>query len=109
MMEGNTAYILQYGIYMLLVALVSSICSIAGSFVSARVAVRLGMDLRNNLFTRVESYSMNEFDKIGTASLLTRTTNDIIQIQTVMVMMMRFYDLRPHHVRRRPLYGLFKR
>ena len=95
MMQGNTAYIIQYGVYMLLVALVSSICSIAGSFVSARVAVRLGMDLRNGLFTRVESYSMNEFDKIGTASLLTRTTNDIIQVQTVMVMMMRFMIYAP--------------
>jgi ATP-binding cassette subfamily B protein len=95
MMKGNTGYILKYGSYMLLVAAGSSACSIVGSFLSARVAVGFGRDLRSKVFTRVESYSLHEFDKIGTASLITRTTNDITQIQTVLVMMLRFIIYAP--------------
>ena len=95
MMQGDTRYILTYGAYMLLVALVSSVCSIIGSFFSARVAMGLGKNLRNMVFTRVENYSLHEFDKLGTASLITRTTNDIVQIQTVLVMMLRFMIYSP--------------
>lgn len=95
MMQGDTRYILTYGGYMLLVALASSACSIIGSFFSARVALGLGKNLRNMVFTRVENYSLHEFDKLGTASLITRTTNDIVQIQNVLVMMLRFMIYSP--------------
>ena len=95
MIQGDTRYILTYGAYMLLVALASSVCSIIGSFFSARVAMGLGKNLRNMVFTRVENYSLHEFDKLGTASLITRTTNDIVQIQTVLVMMLRFMIYSP--------------
>lgn len=95
MMQGDTRYILTYGGYMLLVALASSACSITGSFFSARVALGLGKNLRNMVFTRVENYSLHEFDKLGTASLITRTTNDIVQIQNVLVMMLRFMIYSP--------------
>jgi ATP-binding cassette subfamily B protein len=95
MMQGDTGYILTYGAYMLLVALASSACSIIGSYFSARVALGLGKNLRNMIFTRVENYSLHEFDKLGTASLITRTTNDIVQIQTVLVMMLRFMIYSP--------------
>lgn len=95
MMKGDSSYIWKYGGYMLAVALASSFCSILGSFLSARAAVGFGRDLRDKVFTRVESYSLHEFDKIGTASLITRTTNDITQIQTVLVMMMRFLIYAP--------------
>ncbi len=95
MMQGDTRYILTYGGYMLLVALASSACSITGSFFSARVALGLGKNLRDMVFTRVENYSLHEFDKLGTASLITRTTNDIVQIQTVLVMMLRFMIYSP--------------
>lgn len=95
MMQGDTRYILTYGAYMLLVALASSASSIIGSFFSARVALGLGQNLRNMVFTRVENYSLHEFDKLGTASLITRTTNDIIQIQNVLVMMLRFMIYSP--------------
>ena len=95
MIQGDTAYILQYGVYMLVVALASSVCSVIGSFISARVALGLGRDLRSMVFTRVENYSLHEFDKLGTASLITRTTNDIVQIQTVLVMMLRFVIYAP--------------
>ncbi|HWQ30045.1 MAG TPA: ABC transporter ATP-binding protein [Negativicutes bacterium] len=95
MMKGDTGYIWKYGIYMLLVALASSLCAIVSSFISAKVALALGRDVRSIVFRRVESYSLHEFDKIGTASLITRTTNDINQVQTVLVMGMRFLIYAP--------------
>lgn len=95
MVSGDTGYILRYGGYMLIVALGSTLCAIAGSFLSSRAAVGFGRDLRNDVFTRVESYSLHEFDKIGTASMVTRTTNDITQIQTVLIMGMRFLIYAP--------------
>lgn len=95
MMKGDTQYILTYGGYMLIIALVSSVCSIIGSFFSARVSLGLGKNLRNKVFTRIENYSLHEFDQLGTASLITRTTNDIVQIQSVLVMMLRFMIYSP--------------
>ena len=95
MMKSDYSYIWKYGGYMLLVALGSSICAISGSYLSAKAAVGFGRDLRSKVFTRVESYSLHEFDKMGTASLITRTTNDITQIQTVLVMMFRFLIYAP--------------
>ncbi len=95
MMKGDSGYIMTYGGYMLIVALASTAFSIIGSFLSAKVALGVGKNLRNSLFTRVENYSLNEFDKLGTASLITRTTNDIVQIQTVLVMMLRFMIYAP--------------
>lgn len=95
MLQGDSAYIMKYGTYMLAVALVSSVFAIAGSYLSSVIALGVGKDLRNTLFTRVESYSLNEFDKVGTSSLITRTTNDITQIQTLIVMGMRFMIYSP--------------
>jgi len=90
MMKGDTGYIWTYGSYMLFVALGSSVCSIIGSYLSSVIGMGFGRDMRDKIFSHVESYSLNEFDKIGTASLITRTTNDITQVQTLLVMGMRF-------------------
>jgi ATP-binding cassette subfamily B multidrug efflux pump len=95
MMKGDTGYIWKYGVYMLLVALVSSLCSIAGSYLSAIIGVGYGRDIRDGVFSRVESYSLHEFDQIGTASLINRTTNDITQVQTLVVMGLRFMIYAP--------------
>ncbi|NPV90606.1 MAG: ABC transporter ATP-binding protein [Firmicutes bacterium] len=95
MMKGDTGYIWRYGSYMLLVALVSSACSVAGSFLSAIIGMGFGRDTRDRVFSRVESYSLHEIDKIGTASLITRTTNDIIQVQTLLIMGLRFMVVAP--------------
>lgn len=95
MMKGDTRYIWKYGGYMLAVALVGSFCSIIGSYLSSVIGMSFGRDIRNNVFSRVESYSLNEFDKIGTASLITRTTNDIIQVQTLAIMGLRFMVFAP--------------
>ncbi|MEQ8174582.1 MAG: ABC transporter ATP-binding protein [Syntrophomonadaceae bacterium] len=90
MMKGDTAYITKYGAYMLIVALASSLCSIVGSYLSSVIGMGFGRDTRNKVFSHVESYSLHEFDKIGTASLITRTTNDIVQVQTLLVIGLRF-------------------
>lgn len=95
MLKGDNGYILTKGSLMLLVALISSVCAIVGSFISARISIGFGRDLRNKVFERVSGYSQSEFDRIGTASLITRTTNDIVQVQTVLVMMFRFMIYAP--------------
>jgi ATP-binding cassette subfamily B protein len=89
-MKGNNGYIWTYGRYMLLVALGSSLCSIVGSYLSAVIGMGFGRDIRDKIFSRVESYSLHEFDRIGTASLITRNTNDVTQVQVLLVMGMRF-------------------
>lgn len=95
MMAGDSGYVLKKGGIMLLYALLSSSCAIVGSYLSAQAALGMGRDIRSSVFSRVSSYSLDEFDKIGTASLITRTTNDITQIQTTVVMSFRFIIYSP--------------
>lgn len=95
MMKGDTGYIWKYGGYMLAVALISSICSIISNYLSSLIGVGFGRDIRDKVFSRVESYSLHEFDKIGTASLITRNTNDIVQVQNLLVMGLRFIIYSP--------------
>lgn len=94
-MNGDTNYIMKIGGFMLLVAGGGAIAAIIASFLSSKIALGFGRILRNKVFKRVESYSLHEFDKIGTATLITRTTNDITQIQMVTVMMMRMMISAP--------------
>jgi ATP-binding cassette subfamily B protein len=88
-------YILHTGMLMLLVTLLSGACTIAVGFLSARTAAGLSRDLRRSVFERVENFSSTEFDKFSTASLITRSTNDITQIQMVVIMMMRMVIYAP--------------
>lgn len=95
MLKGDTAYIWTYGGYMLLVALGSGLCAIIGSYLIARIGMGFGRDTREKVFAQVESYSLHEFDQIGTASLITRTTNDITQVQNLLVVGLRFMVSAP--------------
>ena len=95
LMEGDTNYIIRIGGLMLLITLGGTICAIIGTFMSSKVAVGLGRIIRNKVFNKVESYSLHEFDKIGTSTLITRTTNDITQIQMVTVVIMRMMISAP--------------
>ena len=88
-------YILRTGGWMLLITLLSVACTIVVSYLSARTAAGVSRDLRTSVFQRVESFSNTEFDKFSTASLITRTTNDITQIQMVVIMMMRMVFYAP--------------
>ncbi|WP_028399966.1 ABC transporter ATP-binding protein [Ectobacillus panaciterrae] len=87
--KGDTNYILKIGAFMLLITAVGAVCSVFASYLSSKTAMGFGKNLREKVFSRVEGFSLYEFDKVGTASLITRTTNDITQVQQVLIMMMR--------------------
>ncbi|WP_010500733.1 ABC transporter ATP-binding protein [Paenibacillus elgii] len=93
--QGDTPYILQIGGFMLLVAAAGTACSVAASYYSSKVAAGFGQRLRGRVFEHVENFSLQEFDRIGTASLITRTTNDITQVQQVLTMMLRMMVSAP--------------
>ena len=87
--KGDIPFILGRGGIMLLVTLLGTICTIGSSFLSAKVGIGFSRDLRKKVIEKVESFSLTEVNEIGTSSLITRTTNDINQIQMVTIMMMR--------------------
>ena len=91
----QTNYILNTGLLMLLLTLLSVACTIAVGFLSARTAAGLARDLRRNVFKKVESFASTEFDKFSTASLITRSTNDVTQIQMVVILVMRMVNYAP--------------
>jgi ATP-binding cassette subfamily B protein len=78
---GDTAYILQVGGVMLAITLGQIVCAIVAVYFGARVAMSLGRDLRATVFTRVGEFSEREVAKFGAPSLITRTTNDVQQVQ----------------------------
>lgn len=88
-------YIWSTGGKMILVSGASITCAIIGSLLASKTTLGLTRNLRGKLFARVESYSLHEFDKIGTSSLITRTTNDITQVQNVVIMMLRMLITAP--------------
>ncbi len=92
---GDKPYIWKIGSLMLLVSAFGMGASIAASYFSSKAATGLGRDLRRKVFTHVEGFSLQDFDKIGTASLITRTTNDITQIQQVVIMLLRMVASAP--------------
>lgn len=91
----QTMYILFAGAKMLGIALLSMASTIVVCFLAARVAAALGQELRSRIFRKVVSFSNTEFDKFSTASLITRSTNDIQQIQMLMVMLLRIVFYAP--------------
>ena len=93
--SGDTGYILTEGGIMLLVALLGAVCTILVGYLSARIAAGTARNLRHDVFRKVEGFSNAEFDRFSTASLITRTTNDIQQIQMLSVMALRFVFYAP--------------
>ncbi|KOP79662.1 ABC transporter ATP-binding protein [Cytobacillus solani] len=92
---GDTPYIWKIGGLMLVVSAVGAIASVIASYYSSNAAIGLGRDIRRKVFNHVEKFSLQEFDEVGTASLITRTTNDITQIQQVVIMMLRMVVSAP--------------
>lgn len=84
--ESRMADIIIAGGKMLLYALISLAATVCTSLCSARLATGLGSDLRSRLFYKVQSFSMEEIGRFSTASLITRTTNDVVQVQMLIVM-----------------------
>jgi ATP-binding cassette subfamily B multidrug efflux pump len=93
--KGDTDYIWRTGGFMLLVAAGSGICSILAALLSAITSTGFGRNLRSKVFSQVTAFSLNEFDKLGTATLITRTTNDITQVQQVLLLIMRMMITAP--------------
>ena len=92
---GDSAYIIKLGFKMLGISLLSAIISIIVGFIAAKVAAGISQALRIDLFEKVEDFSNAEFDKFSTSSLITRTTNDVTQIQTLIVMLIRIIFYAP--------------
>ncbi|MGO9311023.1 MAG: ABC transporter ATP-binding protein [Spirochaetia bacterium] len=92
---GNIPYLLRVGGRMLLVTLCDVGFALVAAFLSARVSMGFGRDLRKLVFSHVEGFSLHEFDIIGTPSLITRTTNDITQVQMFTMMLMRMFIMAP--------------
>ena len=91
----QTRYILSSGLIMLAIALLGSVAAMISAFLSSRVGADVARDLRKAVFEKVESFSNTEFNKFSTASLITRTTNDITQVQMLMIMLLRIVLFAP--------------
>ena len=86
-MDGSIPIIAKYGLKMIGVTLLGTVVSVFVGYLAANVAAKVSRDMRKDVYKKVELFSNAEFDKFSTASLITRTTNDITQIQNLLVML----------------------
>lgn len=96
--NGDISYIWRIGGLMLLVAAGGVVFSVISSFFSSGAAMGFGKIIRGKMFSQVENFALHGFDEIGTASLITRTTNDIMQVQQVTAMMLRMMVMSPMNI-----------
>jgi ATP-binding cassette subfamily B protein len=93
--KGDIALIWRTGGLMLAIAFSAIIANVTAGFLASRTAMGFGRDLRSRVFARVSSFSLREMDRFGASSLITRTTNDITQLQHVTFMMQRMMAHAP--------------
>ncbi len=91
----QNAYIINIGLKMLAIALLGGVATVLVSLLSSRIAAGTARNLRKAVFGRIESFSNNEFDRFSTASLITRCTNDITQIQMLLTLGIRLVCYAP--------------
>ena len=91
----NTDYIWQTGLVMVGIAILSAMCALASSFLSAKVGANFARDIRDDLYKKVTSLNMADIRNYSTASLINRTTNDVNQVQQVTMMMLSVMLLAP--------------
>jgi len=91
----NTGVIFQTGLIMILVAIGGGLATVGVNYLSSKIGAGFAKNLRNAVFTKVESFSLVEFNKFSTSSLITRTTNDVQQIQMVLTMFFRLAIMAP--------------
>jgi ATP-binding cassette subfamily B protein len=84
--KGDSGYILRTGGIMIGISLVQVICSVGAVYFGARTAMALGRDIRASVFTQVQSFSVREVGQFGAPSLITRSTNDVQQVQMLVLM-----------------------
>lgn len=87
-MKGDMAVIVRIGIWMLVVALVTTVISVYGSYLSAAMGAAFGRDMRKAVFCKTQELSVKDLDALGTSSMITRTTGDISNIQQTFVMVL---------------------
>ena len=93
--NGDTDYIIKVGGVMILIALAGTVAIVIGNLLASKISVGFAKILRKKIFTKVEDFSLHEINQIGTASLITRTTNDINQIQQVLSITLRMIISAP--------------
>ena len=93
--QMQTNYILRIGGLMLLISLLGGACTVGSGLLASRTAAGAARDIRRDVFQKVESFSGAEFDQFSTASLITRSTNDVTQVQMVIFMVMRMVFYAP--------------
>jgi ATP-binding cassette, subfamily B, multidrug efflux pump len=93
--KGDTGTILRMGGRMLLVVLGSVCCYVGSTYLSSRISMAFGRDLRRRIFSKVAGFSLDEFDRFGAATLITRTSNDVTQVQIFVMMMFRMMVAAP--------------
>lgn len=91
----QTSYIIRIGLFMLTIALLGGAATILVSLISSRIAAGVARNLRKDVFTKIEKFSPNAFGKFSTASLITRCTNDITQIQMLLMIGIRMLCYAP--------------
>lgn len=94
-LAGDTGAILATGLKMIGITLLGSVCTIASGYLASRVATGYARDLRAEVFNKVEQFSLTEFNKFSTASLITRSTNDVQQVMMVMIIFLRMIVMAP--------------
>ena len=94
-LAGDTGAILATGLKMIGITLLGSVCTIASGYLASRVATAYARDLRAEVFNKVEQFSLTEFNKFSTASLITRSTNDVQQVMMVMIIFLRMIVMAP--------------
>jgi ATP-binding cassette subfamily B protein len=93
--KGNINYIVKTGSFMLVVTLLLVACAIASSYFSSKIAMSFGRDMRRSIFYKVESFSQADLDKFGTPSLITRNTNDVHQMQMLVLLGLNLMVMAP--------------
>jgi ATP-binding cassette subfamily B protein len=94
-LEGNIPYIYETGIFMLLISLLLAAFAVVVSFLAARISSRSAASLRSKIFDKVTSFGSSEMEQFGTSSLITRATNDVLQVQTASLMLLRMGFFAP--------------
>ncbi|MBZ4670520.1 MAG: ABC-type multidrug transport system, ATPase and permease component [Oscillospiraceae bacterium] len=89
------SYIIKTGMIMLVITLIGTAAAIAVGYLASRIAAESCRNIRYDLFSRVESFSSSEFDRFSTSSLITRTTNDVTQVQMLIIMAIRMLFYSP--------------
>ncbi len=93
--DTRLSYIINIGVLMLLIALAGGASTVAVSFITSKISAGVSRNLRNQLFKKINTFANEEHDKFSEASLITRSTNDVLQVQTLCMMGIRFLIYSP--------------